>query len=293
MSAANFLRNARNLIGAMLRQDPASFRRSLSVEEGMEPRLPNSPRVPVRYTDKRWPREFYFQNAASFLLNGTDMQGWGYAETAPFVNERENESRWRFFFDAMTYVERAGIRGDYHEYGCFSARSFRMALTAAVLNELHAMRFVGFDSFEGLPEPDNALRVTHWKKGGMAMTEGEFMGMIRAHGLCLDRVETVKGFFADSLTPALQQRYLSEGRKVAFANIDCDLFESAAAAFDFLAPLLQNGTLIYLDDYFRGYGGDPRQGTAGAFHAFMERNGWKYYDFQTVGSWGKAFICYR
>ena len=109
----------------------------------------------------------------------------------------------------------------------------------------------------------------------------------------VDRVKAVPGFFSHSLTADLQKTFLDGEAKVAFATIDCDLYSSAVPVFKFIEPLLQEGTLIYMDDYFVGYRGSPRKGVARALWEFSDYSGWKFQDFQTVGWWGKSFIAYR
>ncbi len=76
--------------------------------------------------------------------------------------------------------------------------------------------------------------------------------MVKDHGIYMDRVKTIKGYYADSLTKARQAEYVKSARKIALVNVDCDLYESAVPAFDFIEPLLQEGAVIYIDDLFAG-----------------------------------------
>jgi hypothetical protein len=62
---------------------------------------------------------------------------------------------------------------------------------------------------------------------------------------------------------------------------------------EFVTPLIQDGTLMYLDDWFCGYGGRLNDGVAGAFYEFIERNSLRSDQFSVVGYWGKAFVLYH
>jgi hypothetical protein len=81
--------------------------------------------------------------------------------------------------------------------------------------------------------------------------------------------------------------------KIALVNIDCDLYESAVPVFRFIEPLLQEGTLLYIDDFYAGYCGSPRRGVARAFTEFAGRAAFRFQPFLNAGYWGKSFIAYR
>jgi hypothetical protein len=255
--------------------------------------IPEGAGVPIPCYAGTQPREFEFQDPAVFLLDGKDLEGVGENDRARFITESLNRERYRFFATAIEYLQVAGVRGDYHEYGCYSGTTFRMVLTEARKANLSDMKFFAFDSFAGLPEVSSDVSPhCAWARGTMAMDEEAFWGLIRRHGVFVDRVETVKGYFSDVLTPALQERFLEREARIALLNIDCDLYESAVPVFKFCEPLLQDGTLIYLDDYYAGYRGAADRGVARAFSEFIERSRFACQPFLNVGSWGKSFIVY-
>lgn len=248
----------------------------------------------IPFNQGRYPDQFQFQNPATFLLNGADMRGWTENERAPFITESLNRERWHFFRMAAGFLHSAGVRGDYHEYGCFSATSFRMMLSEAFKLGFDGMNFFAFDSFQGLPEIQTEISdQLNWTPGSMEMTEQDFRRTIEQHGLFVNRVRTIPGWFDQSLTPELQQRFVTNEQPLAMATIDCDLYESAVPVLRFIEPLLQEGTLLYIDDYFAGYRGSPRHGVARAFHDFEQHCALKFQPFLNVGWWGKSFIAYR
>jgi len=239
-----------------------------------------------------WPESFRFLNAASFLRGGAQLKDWDSTKAAPFITELLNSERHRFFQAAMGYLFSAGVEGDYLEFGCFSAVSFRMALTWAKMLSLPPMRFVAFDSFAGLPEVDADVALPSWQAGTMAMSEADFMKTLREHGVGLDRVETIPGFFDATLTDELKAKWIAEGRRASFINVDCDLYSSAIPVFRFIEPFLTEGTVLYVDDWFVGYRGSPEKGVAKAFREFAAQSRFRFQPFLNSGWWGRAWIAY-
>ncbi|MGY9006396.1 MAG: hypothetical protein ACKVJQ_09970 [Alphaproteobacteria bacterium] len=196
----------------------------------------------------------------------------------------------RFFDTAMGYLA-AHHEGDYYEFGCCGAGSMRMALAKSLKWQLDDMDFYAFDSFQGFP-------VT----GELAMSEADFIASVQAQGIKADRVETFPGFYDQSLTKELQQTFLDKPRRPMLVNVDCDLHDSAISVFEFIAPLLQAGTILYLDDFWDTFHGikaghDSQSGkefgTARAFNEFCEKYPrLKFYPFMRVGCWGMSFIAY-
>jgi len=197
-----------------------------------------------------------------------------------------------FFQRVFDFLTDNRVVGDYLEFGCHRCRTFRMALTEARRHNLSATKFMAFDSFEGLPEPKSDTTMEIWKSGALATSEAEFMRVVRDHGIYVDNVRTVKGFYDQSLTSGLQGELLGSGTKAMLVNIDCDLYESAVPVFQFVDPLLQEGTVIYIDDLFTGYKGSPCKGVARAFLEYQNTTHWKFLSYLHIGWWGRAYITY-
>lgn len=166
-----------------------------------------------------------------------------------------------------------------------------MALTEARRHNLDAMKFWAFDSFEGLPD-SSGHSVEIWKRGALTTTVDEFMRLVNEHGVYTERVTPIKGYYADSLTKELQTRFRDNEQKIALATIDCDLYESAVPVFNFIEPLLQEGSVLYIDDLFAGYKGNPTKGVARAFREFRARSRFKFTRHLDVGWWGRSYIAY-
>lgn len=226
------------------------------------------------------------------LGNGRELASWTRDDEIAYNQVNRQTEKTLFFRRTFDFVTDNRVVGDYFEFGCHRCRTFRMALTEARRHNLDRMQFHAFDSFEGLPEPTSDTSVEIWRRGALTTAEDEFMEMVRQHGIYVDNVRTIKGFYEDSLTKPLQRRYLDSGRKAALVNVDCDLYESALPVFDFIDPLLQEGSIIYLDDLFAGYKGNPHKGVARAFLEWQQRTRWKLVRHLDIGWWGRSYIVY-
>lgn len=220
------------------------------------------------------------------------LSGWGHEEEVRYNQNLRYGARQLFFAEAFDFIKENGIAGEYWEFGCHRGRTFRMALSEARRRNLPAMTFRAFDSFEGLPVEDDGHGVVPWKSGALCTSEADFMALMTVHGLYVDTIHTHKGFYQDSLTRSLQDDLWAGGARAAIINIDCDLYESAVPVLSFIEPFLQEGTLIYIDDYFVGYKGSPRRGVSRAFDDFAAASRFRFAQHQQVGWMGRSFITY-
>lgn len=120
----------------------------------------------------------------------------------------------------------------YLEFGVYRGDSLRLWL-AGIHNP--SSRFVGFDTFTGLPE--------RWRPTEPA-------GHFNANGIIPDiedpRCSFEVGLFQDRLPPFVRQADLS-GRLVV--NLDADLFTSTFFVLATLAPHLKSRDLILFDEF--------------------------------------------
>ncbi|MBC9879792.1 hypothetical protein G8O24_20845 [Bradyrhizobium sp. INPA01-394B] len=224
------------------------------------------------------------------IADGAALANWSGEDEIRYNQQVRQGEKLKFFRQVFDFLKENEIAGDYHEFGCHRARTFRMALTEARRKNLDEMAFWAFDSFAGLPAPETETSVGKWTQGALATSEQEFLRLIGEHGIYTDKVRTVKGLYGDSLTPALKQQFASQGRKIALANIDCDLYESAVPVFDFIEPLLQAGSVLYIDDLFVGNRGNPGRGLAKAFVEYRQRSRWRFVRHLDIGWWGRSYI---
>lgn len=159
------------------------------------------------------------------------------------------------------------MSGYYFEFGCHSGNTMKMAWKHS--RYLFDWTYVGFDSFEGLPEIGDQDNQEIWEEGKLAIGEAEFRRIVTGHGMPNDRLLTVKGFYDQTLNAELVKKL--SGEKAAAIYIDCDLYSSTVPILDFIKEFLQIGTIIIFDDWFC-FHGDPIRGERRAWQEFRERN---------------------
>jgi hypothetical protein len=161
------------------------------------------------------------------------------------------------------------LAGDYLEFGVFEGTS----LIAAFENDRRfrtsntpRRAFWGFDSFEGFKYFTERDRHPFFKEGDFVSSYDQTRRRIERHFNGRAEWHLVKGYFEETIqgktAPDLGIK------KISVALIDCDLGTPALLTLNFMAPALQNGTVLILDDYF-AYRGSQKEGVAGAFHQFQ------------------------
>jgi hypothetical protein len=206
-----------------------------------------------------------------------------------FNQKRRQKLKFDYFLNAFDFLTGSEIVGDYFEFGCHKARTFRMALSCAYFYKMHSMRFHAFDSFEGLPDFGDHL-IEQWRPGQLATSENDFDRLIAEHNLFPNKIFKHKGFYKDLLTPSLSKTLLESKAKAAFINIDCDFYDSAVSVFNFIEPFLQHGTVLYLDDAFCAFKETSKGGVLGAFNEFQKNSSFKFVEHMSVGWAGRSYI---
>lgn len=209
-------------------------------------------------------------------------QRWIYGPHEAF---RAEARRGIFMSISIFCFHNQPLNGYYLEFGCHKARTMRLAWDT--FHSLYDWNYVAFDSFEGLPEMDPADSMPIWKKGDLKTSEDEFVDLVVKNGMPRNKLRTVKGFYDESLTPALRDELLPE--KAAVVYIDCDLYSSTITALNFAKDFLQKGTIVVFDDWFCFYG-DPGKGERRAFKEFCERNPELVFEDYIQTNEAKAFI---
>jgi hypothetical protein len=189
---------------------------------------------------------------------------WIENEFTEFLNQQR---KYIFMSIARFCKNNRPIPGYYFEFGCFGALTMRMAYDHS--HHLFNWTFVGFDSFEGLPEIQSIDKQEIWEKGKLAMSEDDFRRTVLRHGIPKDRLITIKGFYDKSLTEQTRDRLLP--MKAAVVYIDCDLYVSTVPVLRFIKDFLQRGTIIVFDDW-NCFHGDPEKGERLAFREFQDQN---------------------
>ena len=138
----------------------------------------------------------------------------------------------------------------------------------------------GFDSFEGLSEPDPDADSGYWKKGAFAAELTEVQILIKASER--PRIRLVPGWFSDSLG----SKKTAELTQVAFARIDCDIYRPCLECLNFLSSRLSHGAVLVFDDWSH----DLRIGEARAFAEWAETVPELRFEFLFYSGWDHFYI---
>ncbi len=177
----------------------------------------------------------YIKKIIEIALTGTDLVPAVRAAITSHDFEARHLSNVPFFktrrdlFKAC--LDQVKAPDDLHlEFGVYKADSINLCAKLAPTRS-----FIGFDSFQGLPEA--------WTLGARkgAFDIGGKLPPTRKN------VSLVKGFFDASLPEFCKE---NQGRKVAFIHIDCDLYSATRDVLNLLRPMLQPGTVIAFDEYY-------------------------------------------
>jgi macrocin-O-methyltransferase TylF-like protien len=121
------------------------------------------------------------------------------------------------------------------EFGVYQGASLR---TWTQLDPAAQSEFIGFDSFEGLPEAWVNVRAT--------LGQGSFSTGGTLPVLEDTRVRLVKGWFRDTL-PGFLEQFSTD--KLLVVHCDADVYSSTLFALCQLDKLLQPGAIVFFDDF--------------------------------------------
>jgi len=191
------------------------------------------------------------------------------------IRQLEYRSFNRRFFcveQIAEYLIGAQIPGDYCEFGVFEGTTFSHAFRN-MAPHFPDMRFVAFDSFEGLPQPKGLDArggySSHFYEQQFACSLQDFQRNVRRNGVDLTRVRTVEGWFSDTLRQSVADQHGVD--RIAVAWIDCDLYESTVPVLEYLTRRLQIGTVLAFDDW-RCFRNLPDYGQQRAVREWLEKN---------------------
>jgi hypothetical protein len=189
---------------------------------------------------------------------------WGSPEAAELQSTIwKIESRmWRQF---LANIRDEKVPGDLVEFGVSVGNSLEELIGYCDDVDLK-MNIYGFDSFEGLPAPSSA-DPDYWQEGQFAASYDSVSGRLKTD--LRPHVRLVKGWFSETLgDPGVRDAI----RQVAFARIDCDLYQSAVDCLAFLEDRLSDGAYLCFDDWTD----DPESGETKAFFEFYRRTKHKF-----------------
>jgi O-methyltransferase len=212
----------------------------------------------------------------------------------PRLNELIAYDRKEAMLDTcFQYLDITCVKGDYAEFGLWKGknlvRAYHLSRRRSWLND---MRFIGFDSFEGIPKlTENRAEAEAFPPGTFAGSYEEVEETLKAGRVDKNRRILVRGWFDDTLTAETREKLKLQ--TVAIAYVDCDVYQSTVPVLNFLGSCLADGGVIVFDDWYC-FGNDQDKGQQKAFAEWLERNPqWRPTPFKEFGCDGKAFIMNR
>lgn len=143
------------------------------------------------------------------------------------------------------------IDGDIVECGSYQGGSG--ILMGLLLKKLDINKKIHlFDSFEGLPSPDE----THdkgYRKGQFKSNFENLKLLIKSLDLT-DIVFLHKGWFKDTIPKFIE----NSNSNVSLFHVDCDLYNSTMDCFPLVYPLVTKGGVVVLDDFNDGGRGEKK-----------------------------------
>lgn len=166
------------------------------------------------------------------------------------------------------------LQGDYLEFGTFTGSSFACALQCAKrpgLKEAHTeMKFFGFDSFEGFGELDEGDKHPFYTDINFKTDYKSVQKRLQnVAGKRKNNIKLIKGFFDKTCKGVDPKSYGID--QAAIILIDNDTFSAALDCLNFCTPLIQEGTILIIDDAF-SYKGSLTKGVHGAMQTWLEKN---------------------
>lgn len=204
------------------------------------------------------------------------------------------------FFAALDYINYERVPGDVVEFGVFTGLSLaEFAAGDSFDNKGMTRRFVGFDSFEGLPP--SAIEHARWQPRDCAINHGWHplipigapvtadvtRNLFAACGFAEPALHI--GPFEQTIAGVIPSVYPS----IALAHFDCDLYESTRDALAMASPAFQDGVMLMFDDWFH-YRGHPNKGEARAFSEFLAQHPeWTAQQYRSYSTFCNSFILSR
>jgi len=206
------------------------------------------------------------------------------------------------FQRAFAFFEFNGIQGDILEFGVSTGRALALIERCAkkvLKGENAKYRLFGFDSFEGLPEPEGRDKNVHvdndnavsFDKGRYAAPKDVVLERLRKQRADMDRIHLIEGWYDKVLTAELRE---SLGiSRATLIDIDCDFYDSTRVALDWCEPLIRQGTIINFDDWYC-YEARQDHGERAAFAQFLDDHPDMTAEPFSAHAWcSKSFLIHR
>ncbi|HXM80353.1 MAG TPA: TylF/MycF/NovP-related O-methyltransferase [Burkholderiales bacterium] len=216
-------------------------------------------------------------------------------------------ARRRLIYESLCqgvqYVINNGVEGDVAEFGTATGFSaYTIARAMAIYRQMYAGRIARFgtppktlhlfDSFQGLPQPQDAVDLGSpyvqagvWREGAYKVLTEEELVALCTSVYDADKVLTYGGWFADTL------QKIRRNTKFAMLHMDCDLYSSSLEVLDHISSQDQiaDGCVVFFDDWNTNRS-SPLMGQRRAWRETVDKHGIKFSDCGDYAILGHKFI---
>ena len=109
------------------------------------------------------------------------------------------------------------------------------------------LRLIGFDSFQEMPAGVAEQADGRWRKGDLYSDVALTRANLGRLGVPLDRVELVEGWFEDTLTDETRSKLGVD--RAAVVMVDCVSASATSLVLGFIAPLIRDRAIVYVDGW--------------------------------------------
>lgn len=187
---------------------------------------------------------------------------------------------YEYLHDLMQEIVKNKVAGAFVEFGIFQGAWINRLYQMTEQVGLQDREIYGFDSFKGLSKPHLEYDTTFWKEGMYAASKEEVEKNTRSSER--KRIKFIEGFFSESLK-TVQANQLQQ---VAFARIDCDIYEPAKQCLEYLSDRLSHGAILVFDDWAH----DFEKGESKAFAEWRETVRYLEFKFLFLGAWDHLYL---
>ncbi|WP_298090680.1 class I SAM-dependent methyltransferase [uncultured Sphingomonas sp.] len=170
------------------------------------------------------------------------LRRWGFAPWKPLVPEQAFAECMEASLDRLVDADPTYAFGDYLEFGVSRGTSMAAAYHVLHRRGIRQIRMIGFDCFADTPGDADG-----WEAGAFASPLRLTLRHLRSKGVDLAAIMLVKGWYADTLTPATRANLTLS--KASIVMVDCDTYSASATVLRFVAPLVRDRAIIVLDDW--------------------------------------------
>ena len=172
----------------------------------------------------------HWRNSRHILANLPKVNSEFYKQNIKLSEVEHQVGRYLNMKDIISEIKKENIEGDVLEFGTWQG------LSLLILSKLFAdsnRKFIGIDSFEGLPETS-----TIWTKGAFSNTTYNLaLQNISEHCFNKQSFKLIKGWFNDK---SVADSLYNETSNICLIHFDADLGSSTSQALKIIEPYLKN-----------------------------------------------------